>query len=451
MRNKKGFINIIVLLVVLSIIGASSYYIAFQNKTNPFSIISSKQSKKLTTNNQPVPTKTTILKSTQSITNTTHPPIAPSAPIKFNSCIEINKPGKYILGKDIKSLNGENCIKIHDTTNVEVDCSNHSISADIGLNAVSINKVKDFTITSCVFKNKTINPPQDAWSGSVAISHSQNGTITKNTFSLSTFGSINNSSFIKVIDNNMFSQLLINSSKYTLLQNNNFIFTPNNKQKKLGVLLNITNGSNNKIIKNTFNGGWDGVLRNEDSDIGSDDSINISYENSDTLQDNIIKNNWDCGIETAGFLFDSKIINNNIQNSGLCAIGGWYNNSLRGDLLKNNIGGNVPSLFYFYRTYKLKPNEQYVYFKDNLFENNRLINPRLNTSSPASLFEFNSPDIPTKDYILGNNIFKNNDFTKTAEPLLITPDTMIVDGGENICSGINGKIKQNRKTPINCN
>lgn len=479
-NSQKGFVNVLVVILVLAVIGIAGYYFVSQkenqpptpttqvsensgqndassnrpqNEVNQLPVTSPQQQENPAPSSQPKPTQTTTSKPTPPVTNPTPPPTASPVSGKVTSCIEINKPGKYVLDQDIINPTGKSCITIHDTANVEIDCSNHSISADIGLHAISLNKVKDFTITSCVFKNKTIDPPQDAWSHVLLVSDSQNGTITKSTFGASTFGSISNSSLIKVIDNNIYSQFGISSSKQVLVQGNNFVFTPAGKQKGLGVQLSLANGSNNSVIGNTFDGGWDGVSRGIDSSIGADDSITIRDESGDTFQDNDMKNNWDCGIETVGFMFDSKIINNRIKNQGVCAIGGWYYSSVRGNLIKDNIGDDVPSLFYFYRAYALKPSEQYVYFKDNTFENNRLTNPKLGMgSSVGSRMVFNGGDVPLQNHILGNNIFRNNDFTKTTSPLRITPGTMIVDGGGNVCSGAEEEAKGGGDTiPFNCN
>lgn len=481
MNNQKGFIGMVVLFVVLAVIGVAGYYFVSQkdsqpsapttqvndnfgqneapsnkpqNEVNQLPVSSPKQQENPVASNQPKPTQTVTSKPTPPVANPTPPPPATSpVSVKFNSCIEINKPGKYVLDQDIISPSGKSCIKIHDTANVEVDCSGHSISTDIGPYGMSLAKVKDFTITSCGFKNKTIDPPQDAWSHVLLVSDSQNGTIAKSTFAVSTFGSVSNSSYVKVINNNMYSQFLISSSKEVLVQNNNFVFTPIGKQKGMGTLLNLTKGSNNRVIGNTFDGGWDSISRGIDNSIGADDSITMSDESGDTFQDNDIKNNWDCDVENSGFIFDSKIINNRIKNSGVCAIGGWYYSSVRGNLIKDNIGDDVPSLFYFYRAYALKPSEQYVYFKDNTFENNKLTNPKLGTgSSVGSRMVFNGGDVPLQNHILGNNIFRSNDFSKATSPLRITPGTMIVDGGGNICSGAEEEAKGGGdKIPFNCN
>lgn len=379
------------------------------------------------------------------------PPLAATpVTVELDSCGEINKPGRYVLDGDIVSPEGKSCIEIHDTTNVYIDCAGHLVSSDIGFNAVSFDRVRDFSLSSCVLKNKTAAPPEDTWSNALSVSNSENGTIEKNTFSVSTFASIRASSNIKVVGNSMYSQFLVASSKQTLIQNNNFVFTPTVNQKGIGTLLNLTKGSYNKVIGNTFDGGSDGIAKiNIDDEIGADDSITMSDESGDTFENNDIKNNWDCGIENTGFLFDSKIINNRITNAGVCAIGGWYSNSLKGNLIKNNIASDVPQLFIYYRVYGLQSGEQYVYFKDNTFENNVLRNPRIsetNVVGRASKIIFEDAFVARSKLVLGNNVFINNDFSKVLAPPDLKPETMIVDGGGNICAPA-----EDIHFPLNCN
>jgi len=95
----------------------------------------------------------------------------------------------------------------------------------------------------------------------------------------------------------------------------------------------------------------------------------------------------------------------------------------------------------------ITPATDKIYFKDNVFENNKFINPRpkntyLRYSESASIIMNRVFDVksfqrqPTNaDYVLGNNIFKNNDFSLVLDTPNFSPDSMIVDGGGNICPG----------------
>ena len=102
------------------------------------------------------------------------------------------------------------------------------------------------------------------------------------------------------------------------------------------------------------------------------------------------------------------------------------------------------SLFYQARTY----------FQNNTFENNKLSNSKTDTVfSMASRFVFDGSAIPLQNHILGNNILRNNDFTKSVGPLRIAPTNIVTDGGGNTCSGAETEAKGGGEDPVpfNCN
>lgn len=356
------------------------------------------------------------------------------------ACTDIHTPGTYTLDRDIVSPEGKSCIKIHDTTDVQVDCAGHTISSDIGLNSISIDRVKGFAVRSCLFKNKTAAPIKDAFSDALMISESQDGSITKNTFSSSTFESIQKSSNVTISDNTVRGQFLVNASRNVVIQNNAFVFTPTGKQTGAGTQLNLTNGSNNIVSGNTFDGGSNGIFNPvTDDNVGADDSITMSDESNDVFQNNDIRNVWDCAIENNGFFFDSKILNNRIKNAGIAGICGWYYSSIRGDAFDGNVVDDSPEIFHFFRLYGIKnKNSTTVYFKDNTFSNNRFLTQR--GDHMASWFVIDVPSdnsggirpVTKADIVVGNNTFTNNDFGTMHAPHFY-PNEMIVDGGRNQC------------------
>ncbi len=365
-------------------------------------------------------------------------PIFISGPIKkITTCTDISSPGKYILSQNIVSSDKEPCIKIHDTSDVLLDCANYSITANARFyHNIFVDKVKNFIISSCTLKNKT---PQSLQNSFLVI-NSQTGSITKNVFTKTTSLYIGKSSNIRFTDNLINSALNVNESSKTLIQNNDFILIPTTDRKQTNTLLLVSGGSNNTVKNNTFDGASDGVFNGLYGNVGADDSIILVNERNALIEGNYIKNNWDLGIENTDYLFDSKIINNRIENTGVAGIGGWYYSSVKGNIFDGNVVKNSPQLFDFFRVYGIKDGAPPVYFKDNTFINNKLANQK--RIQPASWFVIDTAgsrtgpgirELTEKDIVTGNNIFKNNDFGKARAPVF-SPKDMIIDGGGNICA-----------------
>ncbi len=440
MKIQRGFVVPLVLTILAALFLIGAYlYTKPVKQSNPAN--STIQAIPATQNPNQVP-QTSAPAATESTSSASK---QSDAAIPITTCIGIHKPGSYILGRDIVGPDAGPCITMHDTANVELDCAGHSITTNIGLDAIRLNAVTDFTIRSCVLNNKTAEPPKDAFSTALSITDSRRGVITKNTFSASTFAAIYASSDIQVTGNTMQSQFLVSSSKRVSVQNNTFVFVPAGSQTGAGTQLNLAGGSGNTVSGNTFDGGSDGILKPAiDSNIGADDSITMSDETGDTFRDNDIQNIYDCGIENSSSIFDFTIVGNHIKNAGVAGICGWYYSSVKGNTFDRNAVDDSPELFHFFRAYGVKyASDPIVYFKDNIFSNNVLIHQR-NANSPGShMASFIVIDVPgdnsgvrpvTKaDIVTGNNTFTNNNFGSALAPQFY-PKDMIIDGGGNICT-----------------
>lgn len=361
------------------------------------------------------------------------PSPVPDQPIIISSCGEITKPGTYLVDTDLVS-SGEPCVHIHDTNNVELNCQSRVIIGKNENYGIFVQKTSDFKISNCTLTS-SINVPVDVSTQHVLrIADSQRGELYGSTIN-GNYASVSGATDIAIHDNKFTNQFSVYKSNRITITKNSF---SNDTDP-----IHLESGDNNLIVSNTIDGKSDGVWRGlggESKSIGSDDGIVIKNENHDLIQGNAIQNVWDCGIENAGTLFDSKIIGNSVKNAGYCAIGGWYWSSVKGNLIKDNVGDNIPQMFVFFRAYHLLPNEQYVYFKDNMFENNKFINPRIvvlrdgsDGFMNASRIVIEASDVPSPNIAVGSNIFKNNDFSTAALPYF-SPPSMIVDGGGNICA-----------------
>lgn len=451
MKTQRGFIGLPVLILIvlgLAVLGGGTYFVLQQKSTSqttsensdatiPTDTQVSPETKTQTDGNtqtqnaQPKtetqqPTKQEVKTSTsipQTDTSTPVPPKIIPLSVEMSKCGEITKSGNYIITSDLAAAPDHICINIFAIKNVSLDCQNHTITSLRG-NTIRIAQTTDFVLKNCISSSKA----------NVNIIDSQRGEIFNNTF-----------------DN------LVSLSQSNDIHIHSNVFLGDLQPTFTGSLLNMSNGKNNVVKSNTFDGRSDGINLGEQDSIGFDDAIVITNESGDTIQENDIKNFYDCGIENVGYIYDSKIIGNKIQNTGVCAIGGWFDSSLRGNVIKDNVARDVPSLFVFWLSSDiwlrstLPATEINYYFKDNMFENNTFTDPKFVTkpfvSTPSqSYFSITNSVIPASQLIVGNNIFRNNHFPQSASAIFFQPSSMVVDGGGNVCTKPSGAA-----FPLECN
>jgi hypothetical protein len=389
------------------------------------------------------PTPTITPKPTPSQTNPTPPPTTSSVSSKIDSCRTISTAGDYSITGDLMNTKSEPCIKIQNVSNVTLDCQNHTITSKNENYNIYVKAGTNFKLNNCKLIS-SVSLPSASVQHVLRIEDSKQGEVNNNTAG-GNYVSISGSSFVTVKNSTFTNQLNVYKSNNITLRDNNF---SNGLDP-----ITLQEGNNNSVISNFIDGKSDGVFRGDGNSVGADDGIVIKDEIGDTIQGNTLQNFWDCAIENVGKMFDAKIIGNKASNAGVCFLGGWYYSSVKGIVVKDNVVSNMPNLFYFFRQYSLKPTEQTVYFQNNTFENNKLSNPKLDTSfSMASRFVFDGSAVPLQNHILGNNILRNNDFTKSLGPLRVAPANIIVDGGGNICSGAEEEAKGGGDSiPFNCN
>lgn len=392
---------------------------------------------------KPTPTPTITPKPTPAPTNPTPPPTPSSVSSKIDSCRTISTAGDYSITGDLTNTKSEPCIKIQNVSNVTLDCQNHTITSKNEDYNIYVKASTNFKLNNCKLIS-SVSLPSASTQHVLRIEDSKQGEVNNNTVG-GNYVSISGSSFVTVRNSKFTNQLNVYKSNNVTLRDSNF---SNGLDP-----ITLQEGNNNSVISNFIDGKSDGVFRGDGNSVGADDGIVIKDESGDTIQGNTLQNFWDCAIENVGKMFDAKIIGNKASNAGVCFLGGWYYSSVKGIVVKDNVVSNMPNLFYFFRLYSLKPTEQSVYFQNNTFENNKLSNPKLDTSfSMASRFVFDGSAVPLQNHILGNNILRNNDFTKSLGPLRIAPANIIVDGGGNICSGAEEEAKGGGDAvPFNCN
>ncbi|MGA2417660.1 MAG: hypothetical protein ABSF55_00210 [Candidatus Staskawiczbacteria bacterium] len=359
----------------------------------------------------------------------------------INFCTDISKPGTYSLGADITNTVATPCINIHDTNNVNFDCQNHSVESNGGNYAIYFNNVNNFSINNCIVQ--PITNHTSATQVPMMLLNSSNGTLSNLNVSAGP------SDMMEISNSN---KITVSGSKFTgleyLIYQSNFINTKNNTFSATtaqgGVVVDLQGGNNNSVVNNNIDGMSDGIFHGSGpgEDIGVDDDIVISDEKLDLISGNNLKNNWDCGIENGGYMYDSQIINNKIDNVGVAGIGGWYYLSMKGNIISGNIVTNAPELFLYFRDYDLRPSvEPVMYFENNNFASNTLTSQKtsarsstnINIFAPSGLgggFQF--PDFTNQQVVASNNIIKNNNFG-TLFNASFSPSNIFVDGGGNLC------------------
>ncbi len=470
-NNQKGFIGVAVLFVVLAVSGIAGYYFVSQNANRTFTpttlvndnfgqkdtspsklqneviqppVTSPKQQENPTSSNQPKPTQTVTPKPTPTPTNPTPSPTPVSVSSKIDSCRTISTAGEYSLSGDLTNTKSEPCIKIQNVSNVTLDCQNHTITSKNENYGIYVKGSSNFKLNNCKLTSSINVPVETSAQHMLRVESSKQGEIQNSTVG-GNVATISGSSFITIQNSTFNNQLNVYKSNNVTIRDNTFSNGSDN--------ITLQEGNNNSIINNFIDGKSDGVYREMGSTIGADDGIVIKDESGDLIQGNIMQNFFDCAIENAGYMFDTKIIGNKASNAGVCFLGGWYWSSVKGIVVKDNVVNNMPNLFFFSRLYSLKSTEQQVYFQNNLFENNKLSNPKTDTGfSMASRFVFDGSAVSLQNHIFGNNILKNNDFTKIVGSLRLAPANIVTDGGGNICSGAEEEARGGGDAiPFNCN
>lgn len=351
----------------------------------------------------------------------TTPAVTPPAPIAatgtpISGCADITAPGAYYLTSDVTGMSLSPCIHIHDTSNVTFNCDNHVITST-QIFALTLTNVTGFVLTNCVISNMTLE-----------IDSSANGLLQANSFVNGAIVNTQTNQGIKTQFNN-FSYGVYQGHSDT----NDYVgFNTFGWQGAIGAdsILSV-GGSNNTVEYNvvTTNGTQNTTQQ------GMDDGIGLQDENADLVRANTINTVWDCGIETSGLVSNSTFVGNKIIQAYKCGLGGWYWSSWHHNTVVDNTFDGSRYMFWFYRLYGLRSNEQYIYFDDNTFENNVLTNPADN-HSPQAWFNLQAlpSGISAAQTIVANNLFIGNNFGKVGYPPYINPVSLAIDGGGNVCS-----------------
>jgi parallel beta helix pectate lyase-like protein len=224
----------------------------------------------------------------------------------------------------------------------------------------------------------------------------------------------------------------LNAMQSTDVTVTNNVITADTHKTVAGVV-RFADGSNNRIVSNTIDGGWAGQPYPLGGfPPGADDGILIDNTGSLLIEGNSIRNVWDCGVERLGNRTDAVTIrNNDIANAGECGIGGWFAAGWQDSLVTDNTVSSSEKFGDFYYSPQQNRGVDHITFRNNVFENNRFINT-LNRTMPSVTIDYVTATsrFPID---IGNNIFRNNDFGGDILAPRLAPPFGFVDGGDNIC------------------
>jgi hypothetical protein len=245
---------------------------------------------------------------------------------------------------------------------------------------------------------------------------------------------------LRVSDMHDFSIRNCHTTSITATQSTQLTIVDNvvvaDRQKTIGAGVWLANGHNNRVLQNTIDGGWHGEpwAAGGGYPPGADDGVVLDNEVNTVIQGNTIRNVWDCGIERLGNKTDSITIRNNtISNAAECGIGSWFAAGWRDSVFAGNTVTNSAVMVDFYFSPNQNRGVDHLTLRNNLFENNRFVNPS-NPNSPSLRIDFGASALKLGLPVdVGNNIIRDNDFGADVAAPMLLPTLGFVDAGGNVC------------------
>ena len=377
--------------------------------------------------------------------------IAPAAAVKpLAGCVDIAAPGAYALAGDIAVNDSRGCITVHDTHDVQIDCANHRLT-NLAERVIRFDRVDHFSMRNCTVDTYWVDFLNVSWA-----------SVSYNSLSSSKAGQAGIVLNASNTDHFVFAHNIVSGSHQS-----NYAASPTVSDNTItgsptatgagGIISAYSQHA--RIFANTVDGAWTTQGHTADFPPGLDDGIIIEDVTDARIENNVIRNVWDAGIEWTGGVGDSIIRGNQIDNAGICGIGGWYWASIWNLQVLNNTMSQSPQMFVMYHYYGLRPAgsdlertapaDTEVRFRDNVFEGNVML--RTGPASAASYIPvFNKMGysgsvsgvageraVPDNAFSVGNNIFRNNDFgAGVLGPIFggAPVPGVIIDGGGNKCA-----------------
>jgi Bacterial Ig-like domain (group 2)/Periplasmic copper-binding protein (NosD) len=318
----------------------------------------------------------------------------------LSACGLIALPGQYVLARDLTSTGV--CLTISNTASVQLDCAAHKVPAGVGTAvALAIANAVGVSVTGC------------AVTGQLTITSAQNVTVADTTIAVS--------GPTTAVDVEQGTNVLFTRDTIAISGSNAIV----------GIA--FQNGSYNQVFQSTLSGQYDGGKLN----VGADDGILLTNETADDIENNVIQNFYDAGVEGVDALSSTTIAGNTFRNMGFAAVGSYWCTNWTGNVVRrNNVSGTPLLADVLYKTASAQCGAMPAVAG---FVNNQFLGNSFRSPSGGTLGGPGGPTMPTgpsmaismSGTVMGN-VLANNDFGTNPGPNLV-PLSGFVDGGGNIC------------------
>jgi parallel beta-helix repeat protein len=328
---------------------------------------------------------------------------APESSPRIASCATIVLPGAYVLVADISQPIGQGACLTIGTSNVQLDCQNHSVSWLRADNVIHVH------VTNCTT------------TATVAAAGGNNLTDVEFDHDTLLGGWHSNGSTGLTLSGNHVTGpgIVANQAEGSLIVRNT-IDTPDGSS---GIAL--WEGHDNQVLDNVIDGGYDGSGRS----VGEDDGILLVDESADTVRGNTIRNVWDAGIEGVDAVTDTTVDGNTILNAGKAGIASYWCTHWTGNAILHNSVAQSPYLMLaiYDRGSRCRDLTTLGAFADSQVVGNIFRAPI--GQAPGMLLVFDNL-APGATF---NNLIRDNDLGSGPGPS-VAPLSAFVDGGGNLCA-----------------
>lgn len=318
----------------------------------------------------------------------------------LTACGVITAPGQYVLAADLPG-NGI-CLTISNTASVQLDCAGHKVAAGVGTAAaLAVANAVGVSVTGCTVI------------GQLTIRSAQNVTVADTTIAVS----------------GPTTAADVEQGTNVLFARDTIAFSGSNAT----VGIAFQNGTRNQVLQSTLSGQYDGGKLN----VGTDDGILLTNETDDDIENNVIQNFYDAGVEGVDALSATTIAGNTFRNMGFAAVGSYWCTNWTGNVVRgNNVSGTPVLADVIYKTASAQCGAMPAVTG---FVNNQFLGNTFGSRSGGTLGGPGGPTMPTgpsmaismSGTVMGN-VLANNDFGTNPGPNLV-PLTGFTDGGGNIC------------------
>ena len=243
------------------------------------------------------------------------PPPTAADSVPVSQCQQITKPGNYVLTRDLSDLSVPDsryeCIAIHDTSNVVLDCGNHMLSGGIPdgqlrLTVLGIRNVQGFSVIKCRLHTEGL-----------LVEDSANGRFTDNTFT-NAERDVQQAHLVflrgqdMLVDYNTFIGVTVsqNFGHSMTVANNRFALDPGVTYQTWFVDSHYA--AHTRIVANVMDGGWHGP---QGSRYGADNGVFLSDATDALVRNNTHYQRLGCRHRMAG---DAQVLDDRCELHRQC-------------------------------------------------------------------------------------------------------------------------------------